>query len=65
MVPLTVLDSLATLLDPRSANGVIHPLPTILAIVALALRVFALRKKEAMMQINRSQRITKVRNRNF
>ena len=37
MVTLTLLESLATLPDPRSPHGRIHPLPAILGMVALAM----------------------------
>jgi hypothetical protein len=37
MTPLTLIDVLATLPDPRSRHGLIHPLPAVLALVVLGL----------------------------
>jgi hypothetical protein len=37
MTPLTLYEALATLPDPRSRHGRIHPLPAVVGLVALAL----------------------------
>ena len=37
MKPRTLFESLATLPDPRSPHGLIHPLPAVMGLVALAL----------------------------
>lgn len=37
MIPCSLVDALATLPDPRSRHGRIHPLPAVLGLVALAM----------------------------